>query len=122
MKAGDEVATRHLPVCRETCLVNGSSLASHAKWDTFWAGLKWDDAWVDGGPSPAGNPGPYLKVWHRWEPDDKRDDWTQHRLYPRWMVGMRFNRTRYRVAAVAAERDTQSATGWAWVFTLEGKG
>jgi hypothetical protein len=26
-----------------------------------WKELRWDEAWLDGGPSPAGNPGPY---WH----------------------------------------------------------
>lgn len=40
-----------------------------------WASLDLDKAWVDPGPSPAGNPGPYLKVPG---PDD-----ATHRVYPR---------------------------------------
>lgn len=40
----------------------------------------WPSAWVDGGPSPAGNVGPYLKVpFH--------EDDTVHRVYPKWSVG-----------------------------------
>jgi hypothetical protein len=36
----------------------------------------WDNAWVDDGPSPAGNQGPYVKL--RFIPED-----TVHRLYPK---------------------------------------
>jgi hypothetical protein len=46
----------------------------------FHAGLDWDSAWVDGGPSPAGNLGPYLKV--PYPPED-----TVHRVYSRIFVG-----------------------------------
>lgn len=50
-------------------------------------------AWVDPGPSPVGNPGPYLKarptraamIAHEWPPDDDVMD----RLYPRWFPGDR---------------------------------
>ena len=47
-----------------------------------WAGLDWSNAWVDKGPSPAGNPGPYFKV--PYPPEE-----TIHRIYPRWRVGDR---------------------------------
>lgn len=43
-----------------------------------WARLDWSGAWVDIGPSPTGNPGPY---WHVPLLDD--DDETVHRLYPK---------------------------------------
>ena len=50
-----------------------------------WRELDLAGAWVDPGPSPAGNPGPYLKARRldreypgRWHPDD-----TVHRIYPR---------------------------------------
>lgn len=45
-----------------------------------WNMFDWDAAWVDPGPSPAGNSGPYLKV--------KAPMWnTTHRIYPRVQVG-----------------------------------
>lgn len=46
------------------------------KWpdDVFPDDLDWDKAWVDSGPSPAGNVGFYLHVPHKtWE--------TIHRIY-----------------------------------------
>lgn len=42
----------------------------------------WESAWIDNGPSPAGNDGPYVKLPYR--PDD-----TIHRIYPKqsaWRV------------------------------------
>lgn len=45
------------------------------EWDKF----DFDNAWVDPGPSPAGNLGPYLKV-----PFPAHG--TVHRIYPRWAV------------------------------------
>ncbi|MCQ8240569.1 hypothetical protein [Rhizosaccharibacter radicis] len=47
-----------------------------------WERLDYEDAFVDPGPSPAGNPGPYLKV-------ARPDDQTRHRVYPRWWLGDR---------------------------------
>lgn len=47
----------------------------------------WEGAWVDPGPSPAGNPGPYLKL-----PWRAGDDWlegTVHRIYPQVQPGDR---------------------------------
>lgn len=37
----------------------------------------WPNAWIDPGPSPAGNPGPYLKV-------ARTSSATVHRIYPQW--------------------------------------
>ena len=45
-----------------------------------WKDFDWANAYVDPGPSPAGNVGPYLKV-----PYPKED--TVHRIYPRYAVG-----------------------------------
>ena len=42
----------------------------------IWAGLDWGHAFIDPGPSPAGNQGPYWKM-----PFPAED--TLHRLYPR---------------------------------------
>ena len=47
-----------------------------------WPLLEFDAAWVDHGPSPAGNPGPYLHV-----PLTDEHDTTVHRVYPRLQVG-----------------------------------
>jgi hypothetical protein len=48
----------------------------------------WAKAWVEGGPSPAGNPGPYLKL--PWLSGDE-DPWegSVHRIYPRIQPGDR---------------------------------
>lgn len=49
-------------------------------------------AWVDPGPSPIGNPGPYLKANMRKDILIARgfgDDEIVDRLYPRWFVGDR---------------------------------
>ena len=47
--------------------------------------LDWSQAWIDSGPSPMGNPGPY---WHVpcTHPDAGE---TVHRLYPKWQRGDR---------------------------------
>lgn len=50
-----------------------------------WA---WDRAWVDPGPSPAGNVGPYLHVPWAGGDGDRWGD-TVHRVYPRHQVGQR---------------------------------
>lgn len=42
--------------------------------------LDWSKAWVDAGPSPAGNLGPY---WHA----PRKDGETIHRLYPKVLAG-----------------------------------
>jgi hypothetical protein len=49
---------------------------------------QWDKAFVDGGPSPAGNPGPYLKLpVDHCDSDGTVIDHTTHRIYPRVQVG-----------------------------------
>ncbi|MBE3065157.1 MAG: hypothetical protein IMZ69_09095 [Spirochaetes bacterium] len=53
-------------------------------WREHWHQLNFSRAWVDGGPSPAGNPGPYLHVPIRAGAGD-----TTHRVYPRYQVGDR---------------------------------
>lgn len=53
-------------------------------WSTFAKAQTWDwnAAWVDPGPSPAGNAGPYLKLpWLSGDEDPWED--TTHRVYPR---------------------------------------
>ncbi|RIX74441.1 hypothetical protein [Acidovorax cavernicola] len=48
----------------------------------LWADLDFDAAWVDAGPSPAGNAGPYLKV-------PRRSEGTVHRVYATISIGDR---------------------------------
>lgn len=71
--AGTKSQTRRI-VTRTNSLVNGSACNAAS-----WASLDFqsDRVFVDGGPSPAGNPGPYLHV-------PRQDDETVHRIYPRW--------------------------------------
>lgn len=55
-----------------------NTLRDGHRWSKQWApfdSLEWDRAWIDDGPSPAGNPGPYLKA--PWPVED-----TVHRVYP----------------------------------------
>jgi len=55
--------------------------------------MDWSEAWLDNGPSPAGNAGPYMKV-------PNLDGDTIHRIYPRVQVGDRlWVRERWRVGA-----------------------
>lgn len=60
---------------RSDWLLDGSAIRSDAQREIF-DGLDWDEAWVDLGPSIAGNLGPY---WHVPYPPEG----TVHRLYPK---------------------------------------
>jgi hypothetical protein len=73
--SGRKTQTRRL-VTPTTSIVDGQA---HAGFE--WSELDFSTAWVDEGPSPAGNAGPYLKV-----PRPTGDD-SVHRLYPRWWMG-----------------------------------
>lgn len=62
-------------------LVNGSPPDKD-----FWDRLDFSRAYVDDGPSPAGNPGPYLKVPFQKRRNDEMCRWwrgTVHRVYRR---------------------------------------
>jgi len=77
-------------------LFNGSTCTEDA-----WARLDWHRAYVDMGPSPAGNAGPY---WHVPRPCDE----TIQRLYPKvlrskWLLLIR------RAVEEAIERDRRPA-------------
>ncbi|HEX7122882.1 MAG TPA: hypothetical protein VF178_10970 [Gemmatimonadaceae bacterium] len=73
---GRKTQTRRL-ITRHHSLVNGHPWPAKE-----WARLDFNDAFVDPGPSPAGNPGPYLRV-------ARPDDGTRHRVYPRMQLGDR---------------------------------
>jgi len=70
---GRKTQTRRI-VSRRNSLIDGYPI-SQERWDS----LHFEDAWIDKGPSPSGNPGPYLKV-----PDT---DSVVHRIYPRIQSG-----------------------------------
>lgn len=71
--AGTKSQTRRL-ITRANSYRDGYR-ASAKQWDALdWSS---DKIFVDGGPSPAGNPGPYLHV-----PDADGD--CSHRIYPQW--------------------------------------
>lgn len=55
----------------------------------FWPLLDLGNAWIDPGPSPAGNPGPYLKVPLMQLAQSEYFTDTVHRVYPRYQVGDR---------------------------------
>lgn len=82
-----KVQTRRVPNTKNT-LIDGRGWM-RGEFDQF----DWKAAWLDKGPSPAGNEGPYLKVPHL-------NGDTVHRVYPRVQVGDRFwVRERWRVGA-----------------------
>lgn len=75
IRAGLKTQTRRL-MTASNVLVDGA--AGRCRW---WDELDLEHAWVDPGPSPAGNPGPYLKATRLSE------DETVHRLYSRVWIG-----------------------------------
>jgi len=62
-------------------LFDGHPIKSEVALERFRL-LDWKAAWVDLGPSVAGNPGPYWHVPLHWDDDD-----TIHRLYPKVLTG-----------------------------------
>lgn len=73
-------------------LTKRNTLFDGTKWPNYMFDCQfhWDRAWVDTGPSPAGNPGPYLKlpVTNIEMVSDGADE-TVHRIYPRVQPGDR---------------------------------
>lgn len=67
----------------------GTTLFNGRGWTKFHKSQEWDweNAWVDGGPSPAGNAGPYLKL--PWLSGNNDMAETIHRIYPKIGVGDR---------------------------------
>ena len=70
-----------------------------------WARLDWSRAWVDLGPSPAGNPGPYWHVPAYYKEDD---DERVHRLYPK-LLKTRWQPVAHRAGVEMAERAQRHA-------------
>lgn len=61
-------------LCYKDWLIDGSPSRYNAQ---IWDDLNWSKAWMDLGPSPAGNIGPY------WHVPRISDDDIVHRLYPK---------------------------------------
>jgi hypothetical protein len=61
---------------RRVVAMHNSNIDGHGVWKDLWNRLDFSRAWVDPGPSPGGNPGPYLKT-------PTKDKKTVHRIYPR---------------------------------------
>lgn len=79
--AGTKTQTRRV-VSRANSLVDGRAPSMKPGVLGYWPLLRFDEATVNQGPSPAGNPGPYLKV-------PLPEEQSSHRIYPRWWVGDR---------------------------------
>lgn len=77
--AGRKTMTRRV-VTAHNSLIDGTGRGVR----DHWQHLDWSQAWVDKGPSPAGNPGPYWKV-----PCSCTGVAGEvvHRVYPRILVG-----------------------------------
>lgn len=90
---GEKTETRRLITARRSLYDGGPVPGAR------WKELDWDDVVVDPGPSPTGNPGPYLKVARPFEISptiDPRQSHhgrirvdTRHRIYPRIQPGDR---------------------------------
>jgi hypothetical protein len=76
--AGTKTQTRRV-VTRSNSFFDGSRVDSDV-WNTL--DFASPAIFVDKGPSPAGNHGPYLHV-------PSKDDETRHRVYPQWQRGDR---------------------------------
>ena len=66
-----------------------NSLLNGSPWrkDTKSLDWNWNDSWIDPGPSPAGNLGPYMKLPYGGTDPSWID--TVHRVYPKHQVGDR---------------------------------
>jgi len=81
---GNKSQTRRLPSVGN-CYIDGHSARGSCRVLWPWLDFGSDRVFVDGGPSPAGNAGPYLHV-----PEKDGSPYTPtavHRIYPAVMVG-----------------------------------
>jgi hypothetical protein len=78
--------TRRLITLRNSNIDGHGSRVPYKLDGATWESFDFSAAIVDGGPSPAGNAGPYLKVPLNWAGEKHH---TRHRFYPRVQVGDR---------------------------------
>jgi len=102
LQAGRKTQTRRI-------ITPGNSLFNGGRWSALHKRQEWDweGAWVDGGPSPMGNPGPYLKL--PWKAGDDDFEGTVHRIYPVIQPG-----DRLWVKEAAAW-----VSGWGWRYRAD---
>ena len=77
--------------------------------------LDLEQAWIDNGPSPAGNPGPYLHA-PRMDSTDRtkpHPEETVHRIYSRLWVGNRFERR-----TITGVRVGRIDGMWHWIYKV----
>lgn len=103
------------------CAVNGGS-AFHEKF--LWRHLDWSQAFVDPGPSPAGNAGPYWKVPFVGS-DESGDGYegTVHRIYPLFFPNQRLwvrEALMLRAGRAAYAADAAPVSRPEWIKTYPG--
>ena len=64
-----------------------NTLFDGGKWPAENIEPLWYNAWVDAGPSPAGNAGPYLKLPVIWTWENGKKEELIHRIYLRPRLG-----------------------------------
>ena len=94
------------PLTRSTVTIDGPTCPKQ-----LWGNLDIDSGWVDPGPSPAGNPGPYLHA-----PNTNRQmEGCVHRVYPRGHVGDRlWVRETWGMSYVDIASDRAHVEGGTW--------
>ena len=75
VRVSAEDRLKRIPRVPQFWYVDGHRIANKFM-ERLWRNLDWAAAWIDLGPSPMGNPGPYYKV--PWPQNE-----TVHRLYPK---------------------------------------
>lgn len=106
-------ATVQVPVSPENSLVNGHKpcLKTDPAIISAWSNLDFDAAWIDHGPSPMGNPGPYLKV--------PGGDDSVHRVYCKHQAGD--DVTVMKMRGVIVDVRPWFETRWAWMIEVRTK-
>lgn len=83
VRRGDKTQTRRVVTAQNSLFDGGPCYRKQ------WSELRLDESWVDGGPSPAGNAGPYLKTPRMAVWEDGSEDRLVHRIYPRYQPGVK---------------------------------
>lgn len=106
------LARLRIRVLPSNSLVNGyrPSMRVEQAYIASWPNLNFDAAWIDNGPSPAGNRGPYLKV--------PGGDDSVHRVYCKHQPGGSIVVARTR-GAIASVRPVKTCNGWVWVVEID---
>ena len=77
----NDVRSGKKPQTRRVITRINSNVDGHGRANAeTWSGLDFDKTFIDPGPSPAGNPGPYLKTFNNYTDATSR-------IYPNWAKG-----------------------------------